>query len=118
MTPVVALQNARCEPRFEAAWLTHLMQHFGRWCRASDLWPPQDAYQRAVLRQRAHEVVQRARRLGLVIDADPRHGYRLTGHDGLPPYLHLHERAEDRAEVAPAPGQLSLADVVGVDSRP
>ena len=84
--------SARHDRHFEREWLTHLIMHSGQWCRASDLWEPADAYQRAVLRQRAHEVVNGARRLGLLINADRRLGYRVTGHDGLPKYLHLHER--------------------------
>ena len=84
--------SARHEAQFESQWLTYLIMRSGQWCRASDLWPPADAYQRAVLRQRAHEVVNAARRLGLHVDADKRLGYRVSGHDGLPKYLHLHER--------------------------
>jgi hypothetical protein len=88
-------------------WLTHLLSHFGEWCRASDLFEPVDAYQRAVLRQRAHEVVQAAKRLGLAVESDRLRGYRVTGHLGLPAYLHLHERAADRTE-GEADGQMSL----------
>lgn len=112
--PVPENWNPRCEAHFECAWLTHLLSHFGQWCRASDVWEPRDAYQRAVLRQRAHEVVQSALRLGLFIEADPRLGYRVTGHDDLPKYLHLHERASDvtRRDV---PGQLTLAERAAVE---
>jgi hypothetical protein len=85
--------NVRHDAGFDAAWLTHLIMRSGEWCRASDLWPPADAYQRAVLRQRAHEVVCGARRLGLHVDADRLLGYRVTGHDGLPKYLHLRREA-------------------------
>ena len=83
--------------------------HSGEWCRASDVYPPRDEYQRAVLRQLSHEVVCAAKRLGLAIEADKRRGYMVTGHDGLPRYLHLHERAADRTE-GEAIGQLSLTE--------
>ena len=63
------------------------------WCHASDVWAPADAWQRTELRQRSHEVVVKARRLGLLIEAHPLFGYRVVGHGGLPKYLHL-ERAE------------------------
>ena len=105
---------ARHEPHFERTWLTYLLSRFGEWCRASDVWETGDAYQRAVLRQRAHEVVQGAKRLGLFIEADPRLGYRVTGHDDLPKYVHLHERAEDRDD-GQTPGQLTLAECAGVE---
>lgn len=85
--------SPRHEPNFERMWLTHLLAHFGQFCRASDVWQPNDEYQRAVLRQLSHEIVQAARRLGFLIEADPRRGYRVTGHDDLPKYLHLAERA-------------------------
>ena len=86
--------------------------HAGRWCRASDVYQPADEYQRAVMRQLSHEIVQTAKRLGLVIEADPRRGYRVVGHAGLPRYLHLHERAADRCDDQ-VPGQLTLAEAEG-----
>ena len=100
--------NPRHESCFESLWLTYLIMHSGEWCRADQVWIPRDAYQRAVLRQRAHEVVRAARRLGLAIETDKRRGYMVTGHLGLPRYLHLHERAADRIE-GEVIGQLSLA---------
>ena len=105
--PVTDTWSPRCEPHFERTWLTHLLAHFGEWCRASDIWDPRDEYQRSVLRQRSWEAVEGAKRLGLFIEADPRLGYRLTGHDDLPKYLHLHERASDKTDDE-APGQLTL----------
>ena len=112
--PVPENWSARHEAHFERTWLTYLIMHSGQWCRASDVWEPRDAYQRAVLRQRSWEVVQGATRLGLFIEADPRLGYRVTGHDDLPHYLHLHERAADRTE-GEAPDQLTLAECTGVE---
>ena len=106
--------NPRHDPDFEATWLTYLVMHAGRWCRASDVYAPRDEYQRAVLRQLSHEVVHAAQRLGLVIEADPRRGYRVVGHAGLPRYLHLHERASDVMS-GEAPGQLTLAECVVVE---
>jgi hypothetical protein len=107
--PVPDNWSPRHEVHFEATWLTHLASHYGQWCRASDVWAPCDAWQRIVLRQRAHEVVQAARRLGWVIEADAALGYRVMGVDDLPRYLHLHERAADReAGVPTCEGQLSL----------
>lgn len=100
--------NPRHDRAFAETWLTYLIMHSGQFCRASDLWEPQDAYQRAVLRQRAHEVVQKAKRLGWHIESSRECGYRVTGAH-IPAYLHLHERAEDRAE-GEAVGQLTLAE--------
>jgi hypothetical protein len=98
---------------FEAAWLTHLITHQGEWCHASDALPPGDPYERALLRKLAHDTVCAARRLGLVVESDNLRGYCLTGHAGLPRYLHLHERAEDRDE-GPAPGQLTMVECEGI----
>lgn len=108
VAPAVETWNPRHDASLDEAWLTYLLAHYGHWCRASDMREPQDAYQRAVLRQRAHEVVQKAKRVGWHIESSREHGYRLTGAH-IPPYLHLHERAEDRAE-GEAPGQLSLTE--------
>jgi len=94
---------------FEAEWLSHLIEHHGSWCHASEVAEPEDTYERALLGKLAHEVVLSARRLGLVVESDRGHGYRLTAHAGLPRYLHLHERAEERAE-EPWPDQLTLVE--------
>jgi hypothetical protein len=112
--PVPENWNPRCEAHFERRWLTHLLGHFGEWCHASDAWEPADEHQRYVLRQRAWEVVEAAKRLGLFIESDPLLGYRVTGHDDLPKYLHLHERSAD-APHGEVPGQLTLAECVGVE---
>ena len=85
----------RHEKELERIWLTHLVMHSGEWCRASDLWEPADAYQRAVLRQLSHEVVCAAGRLGLAVESDRRRGYMVTGHLGLPRYLHVRPRTEE-----------------------
>ncbi|MGO8683983.1 MAG: hypothetical protein ACLQUT_05320 [Thermoleophilia bacterium] len=68
---------------------------------------PNDAWQRTVLRQRAFETVQSARRLGLLIESDPRLGYRCTGYDDLPKYVHLTTTADNVSE--PISGQMSLS---------
>lgn len=98
----VVPDTVRCEPHFEAKWLTHLLAHFDCWCRASDVWALDDPYERIVLRQRAHEAVKAARRLGLIVESDVRLGYRVVGHGDLPRYLRL-ERPKCR-ETAPADG--------------
>lgn len=106
--------NPRHEPHFERTWLTHLLSRYGEWCHASDVWEPRDEWQRVVLRQRAWEVVEKARRIGLFIEADPLLGYRVTGCDDLPRYIHLHERAAEKSEDV-VPGQLQLAGGGGVE---
>ena len=98
----VVPDTVRCESHFESAWLTHLIMNAGAWCRASDVWMPDDPWQRTVLRQRAHEVVRAARRLGLIVESDVRRGYRVVGHGDLPRYLRL-ERPKCR-ETAPTDG--------------
>lgn len=108
--PMPESWNPRWHAHFDREWLTFLLSRFGHWCHVTDLWAPQDAYQRTLLRQRAHETVMAARRLGFFIESDRRRGYRVTGHDDLPRYLHLRS-AEDEPQ-GPYPGQLSLADAV------
>ena len=83
--------NPRHERNFERTWLSHLIMHAGQWCHASDVWEPRDDWQRIVLRQKAWEVVEAARRLGLCVESDAVLGYRVTGHAGLPKYLHLRQ---------------------------
>lgn len=99
--------NPRCDAEFESRWLTHLLAHFREWCHPADVWHSRDELQRLRIRQRASEVAGAAVRLGLLIESDHLRGYRLTGHAGLPRYLHLHERADDGA-CAELPGQLTL----------
>lgn len=101
---------ARHEAHFERTWLTYLLCHFGEWCRASDVWDAQDVHQRSVLRQRAYEAVQSARRLGLFIESDRRFGYRVTGHDDLVKYVHI-KSADETSDHASDPCQLSIPDV-------
>ena len=105
--------SARHEPRFESQWLTYLVLHPLQWCHASDLWAAADAWQRTELRQRSHEVVVKARRLGMVIEADPVLGYRLTGYEDLPRYLHLHPTADEEGP-GPLDGQLTIDQDCGV----
>ena len=97
--------DPRHERNFESIWLTHLLAHFGRWTHASDVWEPRDAWQRIVLRQRAHEVVHSARRLGLIVQADPLLGYRVVGHAELPKYVHV---VKPDREDEPCLGQMRL----------
>ena len=99
--------NPRHERNFERTWLSHLVMHAGQWCHASDVWQPRDDWQRIVLRQKAWEVVEAARRLGFFIEADALLGYRMMGCDDLPKYLHLKAPAPAQ-EIAP--GQLTLAE--------
>ena len=110
--PVPENYNPRHDPGFESTWLTHLVMHAGQWCRASDVYPPRDEYQRAVMRQLSHEIVQAAKRLGFIVEADPRRGYRVVGHAGLPRYVHLTDPCEKKP--ANVDGQLSIIDIEAV----
>ena len=101
--------SARCEPDFEAKWLTYLLSRFGAWCHPTDVWPVWDAWRGTVLRKRAYEVVQAARRLGLAIESSPTMGYRVVGHEGLPKHLHLHPRS-DEGYAEPCEGQLVFTE--------
>ena len=106
--------SARAEPHFERTWLSHLIMHAGQWCHGSDVWQPRDDWQTIVLRQKAWEVVDLARRLGFFIEADPLLGYRMMGCDDLPKYVHTKALAPVRAS---DPGQLTLAGRFAAESK-
>ena len=94
--------NPRWDASFDATWLTYLLAHFGEFCHASDVWRCSDPWQRVVLREKAHEVVLAAKRLGLAIESDPRLGYRIIGHDAIPRYVYEHARGEEGRREASA----------------
>jgi len=104
--PVTRGWSPRWDPEFEHVWLTYLLSRFWQWCHAKDVWAPCTLTQADDLRKRAHEVVEGARRLGLLIDSDDVLGYRVTGHAGLPKYLRLKE-----PEPQQVTGQLTLEGV-------
>ena len=104
---VVALPdtyNPRWDADFEPTWLTYLVTRPFEWCHASDLYATDDPWQRTVLRERSHEVVLAARRLGLQIESDAALGYRVVGYGKLPRYVHLVHKEGDEV----AAGQMVL----------
>ena len=98
------LWSPRWDADFEPTWLTYLVTRPFEWCHASDLYATDDPWQRTVLRERSHEVVLAARRLGLVVESDPARGYRVTGFGKLPRYVHLVHKEGDEV----AAGQMVL----------
>jgi hypothetical protein len=106
-----ASDNPRWEPRFIDRWIIDLVSHWGEW-RHPRLVSP--GARSELLCTAARNARHDAERMGYVIDSGPE-GYRVV--DLYHPqriYL-LKPGAPLREEEAEHPGQLTLAECVGVE---
>jgi hypothetical protein len=73
--------HPRHDPTFPDRLVNDLIQHFGQWRNLGKLYAAHvESYERGCI---VRDVIDAARRVGLIIEGDNRLGYRLTGYRGF-----------------------------------